>query len=322
MTLKGYILRRALYSILLLFFALSLNFVIFRVAPGNPIQIVASGSRLEPEMVERLIELWGLNEPLHVQYIKYLRSTITWDFGYSYYSLEPVSRELTERIPNTLLLMGTSFFLAALFGSFFGVYAAHKRGSLFDVTAVSVSLFSYALPTFWMGLLLIYILGYVFGLFPLAGTMSRPPPIDPILKLFDMAWHLFLPALTLYLFSYGQWLLMMRSSIMESLYEDYILTARAKGVTERGILFKHALRNAMLPLVTNVAIFIPQVLSGAILTETVFSWRGLGLYAWNAIQFNDYPVLQAIFYIFALVTIISNFIVDIVYGMIDPRIKY
>jgi peptide/nickel transport system permease protein len=322
MTLKSYILRRTLYSILLLFFALSLNFVIFRVAPGNPIQIVASGSRLEPEMVERLIELWGLNEPLHVQYIRYLRSTITWDFGYSYNSLEPVSRELAERIPNTLLLMGTSFFVAALFGSFFGVYAAYKRGSLFDVTAVSVSLFSYALPTFWMGLLLIYILGYVFGLFPLAGTMSRPPPIDPILKLFDMAWHLFLPALTLYLFSYGQWLLMMRSSIMESLYEDYILTARAKGVTERGILFKHALRNAMLPLVTNVAIFIPQVLSGAILTETVFSWRGLGLYAWNAIQFNDYPVLQAIFYIFALVTIISNFIVDIVYGLIDPRIKY
>jgi len=322
MTLKGYILKRTLYSILLLIFALSLNFVIFRVAPGNPIQIVASGSRLEPEMVDSLIELWGLNEPLHVQYIRYLRSTITWDFGYSYYSLEPVSRELAERIPNTLLLMGTSFFIAALFGSFFGVYAAYKRGSLFDVTAVSVSLFSYALPTFWMGLLLIYILGYVFGLFPLAGTMSRPPPIDPILKLFDIAWHLFLPALTLYLFSYGQWLLMMRSSIMESLYEDYILTARAKGVTERGILFKHALRNAMLPLVTNVAIFIPQVLSGAILTETVFSWRGLGLYAWNAIQFNDYPVLQAIFYIFALVTIISNFLVDIVYGLIDPRIKY
>jgi len=322
MTLKRYILKRTLYSILLLIFALSLNFVIFRVAPGNPIQIVASGSRLEPEMVDSLIELWGLNEPLHVQYIRYLRSTITWDFGYSYYSLEPVSRELAERIPNTLLLMGTSFFIAALFGSFFGVYAAYKRGSLFDVTAVSVSLFSYALPTFWMGLLLIYILGYVFGLFPLAGTMSRPPPIDPILKLFDIAWHLFLPALTLYLFSYGQWLLMMRSSIMESLYEDYILTARAKGVTERGILFKHALRNAMLPLVTNVAIFIPQVLSGAILTETVFSWRGLGLYAWNAIQFNDYPVLQAIFYIFALVTIISNFLVDIVYGLIDPRIKY
>jgi peptide/nickel transport system permease protein len=322
MTLKGYILRRTLYSFLLLFFALSLNFVIFRVAPGNPIQIVASGSRLEPEMVERLIELWGLNEPLHVQYIRYLKSTVTWDFGYSYYSLEPVSRELTERIPNTLVLMGTAFFLAALFGTFFGVYAAYKRGSLFDVTAVSVSLFSYALPTFWMGLLLIYVLGYVFGLFPLAGTMSRPPPIDPIIKLFDMTWHLFLPALTLFLFSYGQWLLMMRSSIMESLYEDYILTARAKGVTERGILFKHAFRNAMLPLVTNVAIFIPQVLSGAILTETVFSWRGLGLYTWNAIQFNDYPVLQAIFYIFALVTIISNFIVDIVYGLIDPRIKY
>lgn len=322
MSLKGYILRRIVYSIALLFFALSLNFIIFRVAPGNPIQIVASGTRLEPEMVQRLIELWGLQEPLHVQYIRYIRSTLTWEFGYSYYSLEPVSREIMERLPNTLLLMGTSLLFAALIGSIVGIYAAYKRGSLLDVTTVSISLFSYALPSFWMGLLLIYMFGYLFGLFPLAGTISRPPPLDPIVKAFDVAWHLFLPALTLFLFSYGSWLLMMRSTILETLYEDYILTARAKGVTERGVLFKHAFRNAMLPLVTNIATFIPQILSGAILTETVFSWRGLGLYAWNAIQFNDYPVLQAIFFIFALVTVVSNFAVDIVYGLIDPRIKY
>jgi peptide/nickel transport system permease protein len=322
MSLKGYILKRTVYSLILLFFALSLNFVIFRVAPGNPIQIVASGTRLEPEMVERLIELWGLQEPLHMQYIRYLRSTITWDFGYSYYSLEPVSREIAERLPNTLLLMGVSLLFASLFGTIFGIYAAYTRGSLLDVTSVSVSLFSYALPTFWMGLLLIYVLGYVFRLFPLAGTISRPPPIDPIVKAFDIAWHLFLPALTLFLFSYGSWLLMMRSTLLEALHEDYILTARAKGVAERGILFKHAFRNAMLPLVTNIALTIPGLLNGAILTETVFSWRGLGLYTWNAIQFNDYPVLQALFFIFALVTVVCNFIVDIVYGMIDPRIKF
>lgn len=321
MSLKGYIIKRIVYSFILLFFALSLNFIIFRIAPGNPIQVVASGTRLEPEMVQRLIELWGLQEPLHVQYIRYLRSTLTWQFGYSYYSLEPVSREIRERLPNTLLLMGTSLLFASLFGTIFGIYAAYKRGSLLDVTTVSLSLFSYALPTFWMGLLLIYLLGYVFGLFPLAGTISRPPPIDPIAKVFDIAWHLFLPALTLFLFSYGSWLLLMRSTLLETLHEDYILTARAKGVTERGILFKHAFRNAMLPLVTNIALTIPGLLNGAILTETVFSWRGLGLYTWNAIQFNDYPVLQALFFIFALVTVVCNFIVDLVYGIIDPRIK-
>jgi peptide/nickel transport system permease protein len=322
MALKGYLIKRTIYSLILLFFALSLNFVIFRVAPGSPIQVVASGTRLEPEMVERLIELWGLQEPLHVQYIRYLKSTITWDFGYSYYSLEPVSREVAERLPNTLLLMGVSLLFAILFGTIIGIYAAYTRGSLLDVTSVSISLFSYALPTFWMGLLLIYVFGYVFGLFPLAGTISRPPPIDPIVKAFDIAWHLFLPALTLFLFSYGSWLLMMRSTLLETLHEDYILTARAKGVTERGVLFKHAFRNAMLPLVTNIALTIPGLLNGAILTETVFSWRGLGLYTWNAIQFNDYPVLQALFFIFALVTVVCNFVVDIVYGLIDPRIKY
>ncbi len=322
MSLKGYLLKRIAYSVVLMFFALSLNFVIFRMAPGDPIQVVASGNRLEPEMVERLIELWGLLEPLHVQYIRYLRSTLTWDFGYSYYSLEPVSREIMERLPNTLLLMGTSLLFAALFGTLFGIYAAYRRGSLFDMTAVTVSLFSYALPTFWMGLILIYVMGYLFGLFPLAGTISRPPPIDPIVKAFDVAWHLFLPGLTLFLFSYGSWLLMMRSTLLEALHEDYITTARAKGVTERGVLFRHAFRNAMLPLVTNIALTIPGILNGAILTETVFSWRGLGLYTWGAIQFNDYPVLQALFFIFALVTVVCNLIVDLVYGFIDPRIKY
>jgi len=314
--------KRIVYSVLLLFFALSINFIIFRMAPGDPIQVVASGSRLEPEMVQRLIELWGLNEPLNVQYIKYLQSTLTWDFGYSFYSLEPVGRELMERLPNTLILMGVSLIFAAGFGTLFGIYAAYKRGSLYDVTVVSVSLFSYALPTFWMGLLMIYIFGYVFAIFPLAGTMSRPPPLDPILKIFDLAWHLFLPALTLFLFSYGNWLLMMRSTILEVLHEDYITTARAKGATERIVLFRHAFRNAMLPLVTNIGLTIPGILSGAILTETVFSWRGLGLYTWNAIQFNDYPVLQALFFMFALVTVAANLIVDIIYGLIDPRIRY
>ncbi|MBL7079611.1 ABC transporter permease [Candidatus Bathyarchaeota archaeon] len=322
MSLKRYILKRILYSLVLLFFALTLNFVIFRMAPGNPIQVVASGMRLEPEMVERLIELWGLQEPLHIQFIRYLKSTLTWDFGYSYNSLEPVSREIGERLGNTLLLMGVSLFFAIIFGTVFGIYAAYKRGSLFDLTSVTISLFSYALPTFWMGLLLIYVGGYVFGQFPLAGTMSRPPPIDPILKVFDKAWHLFLPSLTLFLFQYGFWLLMMRSTLLEALHEDYITTARAKGVPERDVLFKHAFRNAMLPLVTNVALQIPGLLNGAILTETVFSWRGLGLYTWSAIQFTDYPVLQALFYIFALVTIVCNLIVDIVYGYIDPRIQF
>jgi peptide/nickel transport system permease protein len=254
--------------------------------------------------------------------VRYLKSTLTWDFGYSYNSLEPVGREIMERLPNTLLLMGVSLFFAIIFGTVFGIYAAHRRGSLFDLTSVTISLFSYALPTFWMGLLMIYVGGYLFGMFPLAGTMSRPPPIDPILKVFDLAWHLFLPALTLFLFQYGGWLLMMRSTLLEALHEDYITTARAKGVAERGVLFKHAFRNAMLPLVTNVALQIPGLLNGAILTETVFSWRGLGLYTWSAIQFTDYPVLQAVFYIFALVTIVCNLIVDIVYGYIDPRIQY
>ena len=321
MSLKSYILKRLVYSVVLLFFALSLNFVIFRMAPGNPIQVVASGMRLEPEMVERLIELWGLQEPLHVQYIRYIRSTLTWDFGYSYNSLEPVSREIMERLPSTLLLMGASLFFAIIFGTVFGIYAAYRRGSLYDLTSVTVSLFSYALPTFWMGLLMIYVGGYLLGLFPLAGTMSRPPPTDPILRVFDLAWHLFLPGLTLFLFQYGGWLLMTRSTMLETLHEDYITTARAKGATERSVLFKHAFRNAMLPLVTNVALQIPGLLNGAILTETVFSYPGTGRLIYTAITNDDFFLLQGSFFIVSITVLVANLLADIICGWLDPRIK-
>jgi len=325
--LKEYIARRLVYNVVLLFFVVVLNFIIFMAMPGDP-TIMFIGRRMTREQIERVREMFGLDEPLHKRFIKYMWNMLTWRFGISFYTSKPVYWEIVERIPNTLLLMGISTALSIAIGTLVGAYAAYKRGSAFDTASVMASLITYSLPTFWMGMIFILIFGKwaaaIFGrpLFPIAGTMSRPPPTEPIARIVDMLWHMVLPVTTIFLFSYGQYVLLMRSAVLENLTEDYIITAKAKGLDDKAILFKHALRNALLPLITQAAISFGFVLSGAIITETVFTWRGLGTYIWQAIQFNDYPRLQATFYIIALCVIIANFIADILYGLVDPRIRY
>jgi len=322
MTLQAFVLRRVVNMLLLLFFVMTLNFLIFIASPGDPMTVIVGSRLLTTQQREDLIELYGLREPIWSRYIKYLRNMLTWQFGYSYYSLRPVSDEIMERLPNTILLMGVSLLISIAVGVVIGVYAAARRGKFFDVAAITGSLITYSLPTFWMGLVFLFLFGYQLGLFPLAGTMSRPPPSELFSRIGDLLWHLFLPALTLFLYSYGGWALLTRSTMLEVLSEEYIWSARAKGVSERTILFKHALRNALLPLVTNAAVSFGFLVSGAILTEQVFSWHGIGSYTWNAIQYNDYPVLQAVFYITAICVILANFAADIVYGLVDPRVKY
>ncbi|RLF18692.1 MAG: ABC transporter permease, partial [Thermoprotei archaeon] len=179
-----------------------------------------------------------------------------------------------------------------------------------------------ALPTFWVGMILLLIFGVYFRAFPLAGAISRPPPPDFWSQILDRLWHLTLPGLTLFLFFYGTFALLARSAVLETLTEDYILTARAKGLSNRSILFKHALRNALLPIVTTAAIWLASVIGGAIITEQIFTYEGMGYLIWMAVLRYDYPVLQACFYIFALAVILANFVADVIYSFIDPRIKY
>lgn len=322
MGLRSYIIKRGIYSFILIFFVITINFIIFMAMPADPVSIIAGGLRLRPEQRDALIELYGLREPMWVRYTKYVRNLFLWDFGFSYYSLRPVSNEIMERIPNTLLLMGVSTLLSIIIGTLVGVLAAYKRGKIFDLLTVSGSLATYSLPTFWIGMMFLLIFGKWLGIFPIAGTMSRPPPIEPFAKVLDILWHMFLPVLTIILFTYGHFVLLMRSAILENLTEDYITMAKAKGLDDKTILLKHALRNALLPLITQSAIYIGLVMSGAIITETVFTWRGLGTYIWEAIIVQDYPRLQATFYIISLCVIIANFIADITYGFVDPRIKY
>lgn len=327
MGLKVYLVKRIIYMFILVFFVLSLNFVIFMMMPGDPTAIFASAARLQtPEQIAQMRALFGLDDPLHVKYVKYISNMLTGNFGVSYYSGRPVVSELAIRFFNTILLVGISTLFSILLGIALGVLAAAKRGKTFDSLAVSTSLLFYSLPSFWIGMILLLVFHNWLGWLPGIGSMPREWAFHPPANIFEYiagrAYHLVLPTVTLTLFMYGGYLLLTRTTMLETITEDYIVTAKAKGVKERTILFRHALRNASLPLITNVAISFGFMLSGAIITEQVFTYPGLGLWVWDAIAFVDYPVLQTMFFVIALCVIVANFLADLLYGVVDPRIRY
>jgi peptide/nickel transport system permease protein len=247
----------------------------------------------------------------------------TFNFGISFSEgNRPVVESIAARLPNTLLLMGTAAIITIIIGIATGIAAASKRGGAFDMGMVTTALILYSVPTFWLGMMFILLFGFYIPLFPMGGTVSVPAPTDPLAYALDVAWHLVLPAITLALVSYGGYMLVMRNTLIDVLTEDYIVTARAKGVDERTVLYKHALRNAILPLVTMIALTFGFLITGATLTETVFNWYGIGRLIFESVIAQNYPVLQAIFYIMALTVIIANFIADILYGFLDPRVRY
>jgi len=340
MGLRTYILKRTINSFVLLIFVMTINFIIFTLMPGNPIETLAGSGRLRPGQTDVVLELWGFKDPLYVRYGKYLVNMFTWQFGYSFHTQTPVAYEMSGRLLNTLLLVGTSSILSILVGVILGVVAAYKRGGIFDSAAVVTSLTTFALPSFWMGMMALLIFSFNLHWFPSSGSVPAewarewPTPlwkgvvfgtelaIPSFTEIAGRLYHLFLPMSVLTLFSYGGYLLLTRATMLETLSEDYVITAKAKGLSERTVLFKHALKNASLPIITNVALTFAFLLTGAIITEQVFTYPGLGQWIWSAIVFADFPVMQAIFYIIALCVIIANFLADIIYGLVDPRVKY
>jgi peptide/nickel transport system permease protein len=354
MGLRDYLVKRIIYSFILILFVMTLNFIIFWLMPGDPISLFINPVKGSPEtrrlIVERLKQQWGLGDPLHIQYLRYLQNMFSWNFGESYISDKPIASEISYYLPYTLILMGGSTVLALVFGVLLGVLVAYKRGGKFDSAMALTSLLFYSLPTFWMGMIFIMTFATNLGWFPIGkaypaswtlpgrwptpytmNVTSSPQTLNIIINvnadntlilIGGFLRHAFLPVLTLTLFQYGGFLLLTRASMLETLTEDYIVTAKAKGVSETKILFRHALKNASLPIITSAAISFGFMLSGAIITETVYTWPGLGSWIWFAISNKDYPALQAIFYIIALCVILANFIADLLYGIIDPRIRY
>ena len=321
---RKYIGQRIAQTILIWFIIVTLNFVIFRIMPGDPRQALL-GEGLSPDVRNSLVERFGLDRPLIEQYWLYIVNLFKGDLGVSFSHFnQPVMNVIFDfRFANTFILMGASMFVAILIGLIFGVLAAARRDTIVDSGSTVIFLVAYALPVFWIGILILYYFGFLVNLIPLAGTITRGLHHANFIEyLFDYLHHMVGPFIVLTLSFIGGFYLIMRDSVLDVFTQDYILAAKAKGLRERTILYGHAMRNALLPMVSVIAVNMPYLISGAMMTEYVFSWSGLGLLTYNSVLTVDYPVLQGIFLFLATVAVLSNFIADIVYLALDPRIRY
>ncbi len=318
----GYFLKKIIQSLITIWIVLTISFILFRVMPGNPTSMYVK-SGIDPAVADQIKENYGLNLPLYQQYVVYLKNIAMGDFGQSFSFNKPVMEVIGARLPNTIILALCAQVLAIGFGILFGTIAASHRGKKIDVGLLGISLFIYAIPAFWFGMVLLVIFGAKLGWVPLFG-MVTPGVRNPTTwqYLLDLAHHLIVPVITLGLAIFGSYVMIMRSALLDVFTEDYINTARAKGFGRKYIIRKHALPNAMLPMVTVIATSIGFIVSGAIQTETVFTWPGVGTLMLKALLASDYPLLQGAFIITSFAVVTANFLADIVYMSIDPRIKY
>ena len=319
-----YIGQRIIQTIIIWFIIITLNFIIFRVMPGDPRQALL-GEGLSPELRVAVIERFGLDKPMIEQYWLYLVNLFKGDLGYSFSHFgEPVIDTIFAfRFMNTFLLMGASLVLSISIGMAVGVFAAARRDTIVDTGSTVTFLIAYALPVFWIGILILYYMGFLLNLLPIAGTITRGYNHANVIEyIFDYTHHMIGPLIVLTLSFIGGFYLIMRDTVLDVFTQDYILAARAKGIKERTILYGHAMRNAMLPMVSVIAVNMPYLISGAMMTEYVFSWSGLGLLTYNSVLSVDYPVLQGVFLFLATIAVLSNFVADILYLYLDPRIRY
>ncbi|MFO7598660.1 MAG: ABC transporter permease [Candidatus Desulfacyla sp.] len=325
MELRKYIGRRLVQVVIIFFIILTVLFLLFRLAPGDPVSRMVDPD-MTPEDAQRLMVELGLDKPLGIQYIVYLKNFFTGHFGYSFHYGEPVVNIIWSRLPNTILLFTTSIILSALVGVFLGKIASWHKGKKTDTILTIGALVTHTVFLPWLALIMIWVFSYKFSWFPITGMISEDVWLDPdsgfIAKSLDVMYHMALPLFTLFLIHFGAYLLIMRSSMLETLKEDYILTARAKGLEEKVIRDRHAAPNAALPVVTSVGLSLAFSINGGALTETVFTWPGIGRELVSAVSQNDYPLAQASFLLIAAVVLVSNVVVDVLYAYLDPRIRY
>lgn len=325
--MREYLVKRIVISIFVLWVVATLNFVIFQViSPIRPLASIVDPD-FTPEVQNRLLEIYGLLEPLHVRYAKYLRNMFTWNFGFSFRTLGPVVEELSWRLPTTILLLGSAMVATIIVGIPLGILAASRRGSRLDVLTIGAGLFTWGVPTFFIQLLFMLLFCYYayvafhVTLFPIRGLYTIPPPTQPLAYMADVAWHLALPVLTLVVGSFGSWALYTRNLLLDALTQDYVITARAKGLSERTVLYRHAFRSTLPPIVTMITLNVPGIVTGAMITEWIFTLPGVGRWYLNSLLAADYPVIQAVLFIFAVLVILANLIADLLYGVLDPRIR-
>jgi ABC-type dipeptide/oligopeptide/nickel transport system permease component len=311
--------KRLTVAILTVFVAASLNFALFRLAPGNPAQSMARVPGASQALRRSLERQFGVDKPLVQQYGLYLKGLVTGHLGVSFQDRQPVASDLVKQLAATIpmVLLGTVF--AIVIGCSIGVLAAVRRGSASDHVGVGAGMVMYSLPTQWVGLMLIGLLG---GWLPVMGMQNYfQADTSLIARGLDVGSHMILPALTFGLSLFGEFVIVMRSSMLETLGEDYVLTAKAKGLSTWGIVRAHALRNALIPTLQLIAISVGYVVGGAILVEVVFSWPGIGSATYQAVSARDYPMLQGQFLVLAVAVVVCNLIADLLIYRLDPRVR-
>jgi peptide/nickel transport system permease protein len=316
--MRQYFARRLLQAVVVLWLVSLAGFSILHLAPGGPAAIYAMSPTMSAEDLERITRELGLDRPLHVQYVQWARGFVTGNWGRSYRDGRLVLEVIADRIPATVVLMLSAFSVAVVLGLAAGIVSAIRQYSIFDHLATLLAMIALSIPTFWLGLMGIYVFSELLRALPPGnvGTVGAP------FSLADRLRHLILPAATLGVVMVATWSRYTRASMLEVIGEDYIRTAVAKGVSAGTVILKHALKNALIPLVTLAGLQLPLVFSGALVTETIFTWPGMGRLFVDSIGYRDYPVLMGILMFTVLLVILGNLVADLVYGAIDPRVRH
>lgn len=330
-----YLLRRSAYAVMTIVAVVVFNFFLFRILPGDPVRLIIQSPRMTAEAQQRIREQFGLDKPVWVspellragdvpgafdsQFTAYLGNLLRGNLGVSFVTRDHVSLLLSERVWRTVILLIAGEGLAMLFGTIGGLFSAWRRGTVIDLGALVVSIFGWSLPTFFLGIILLIL---ARGHLPVGGMVTPGVrPEDGLSYWLDVGKHLILPTLTIVIIFTSQYMLIMRGSVMEVLADDYILTAKAKGLSTFRIFRDHALKNSFLPLVTISAIRLGYMMGGAIQVETVFSWPGLGRLIYDSVSKHDFPVLQGAFLLIAVSVVLANFSADVLYTVLDPRVR-
>jgi len=317
--MSRYVAERVIQTFITLIIILTLIFIMFESLPAKPQDLLAQNPLIKPADKEFLTAYFGFDKPVQERYLLYMKHMLTFDFGTSFSQAEPVWSLLQERIPRTLLLFGLATIISYLIGIYIGAYIAWKRGGIGDGTAVVTSLVFYNMPSFWIGLIFLLVFASQLHWFPLTGWYDRSVHLW---KPLNILWHMALPLIVLVLLELAGTVLLMRTAMLDIIGENYMVTAKAIGLPERTVLFKHGARNAMLPVVTSFIISIVFAVSGAVVLENVFTFPGVGALYIRSLTQLDFPVAEATLYIITLLVLVGNFIADLIYGYLDPRVRF
>lgn len=316
--MSRYIIRRVLEAIPSLLGVTVISFLLLHIIPGNPVRVLL-GNHYTPYRAHILERNLGLNHPVYVQYLIWLWKALHGNFQYSYVYNKPVTTLILQALPHTLLLVAVAITLAHIFAIFLGTFQAYYADTWFDQVLTVINYFLYSMPAFWLGILMIQAFAIHLGWFPTGGISN---PNDPNPTFWSYVYHLVMPGTALAVTSIAGWTRYMRSSVRETLVQDYIRTARSKGANEFRVLLVHALRNSVLPLITLFGLSLPLLFGGALVIEEIFNYPGMGLLFWNAALQLDMPVLLAIIVFLGTITILGNLLADLLYAVVDPRISY